>query len=104
MALLLLGAFLIKMAQKNKGAEQSFHNKKKPMFLLVSRILTTTCGVGSVLLFVLTQNTKNVMVIADKWTIGMLGILLVQTGFSLFVLLAEKRKISEEDNNDLLKQ
>ncbi|MEG1096642.1 MAG: InlB B-repeat-containing protein, partial [Clostridiales bacterium] len=60
------------------------------------RVLSIIPGLGSVIIFLLTENMRNPMVFVDKWTLLMIVIALVQ----LVIVLMSKKKHDTEDNDN----
>ena len=70
-------------------------NKKRPWIL---RIIASLIGIASVVVFILTENMANPMVLVDKWTILMIALLVVQLVPMAVKMLKNHRKEEQKEN------
>jgi hypothetical protein len=82
------------------ATEDDEDRRKTSPFVIFLRILTGILAVGSLVLFVLTEDMSNPMVLVDGWTIWMLIILLVTIGVVLTEALLSRDEDEDENEDD----
>jgi hypothetical protein len=76
--------------------------RRIPLLGPILRIIAVLLALGAVILFLLTEDVRNSMVLIDKWTILMALILLVETvAIGVDVLFSGKRRDEEEDEDEV---
>ena len=77
----------------NKEEDRENNNDRH----LFTRVFTLVPAVAALVIFILTEDTRNRMVLTDKWTIWMLTILLVNI-VAAFAARKDDEKIAENEN------
>ncbi len=104
-AILLIGYFMNRKSKEEEEEEEEEEeaateeekeeNAKKNKGIF--RTLSLIPALGSIVLFILTENMLNPMVIADKWTLTMIVIALVQVAVAIASRKKDEEKSEEEE-------
>ena len=89
-AVLLVGYF----GRKEDDEENDDENEDKTNRKGFTRVMSLIPAVGAAIIFILTENMNNPMILTDRWTILMAVILLIQAIVAIFA------KKSEDDDED----
>ena len=90
-SVLLLIGYLGKKRKEDEDGEEEYTVKKHGFWRLVSLIP----GIGSIIVFILTENMSNPMVFVDKWTLLMVIIAVIQ--IVIAVLSMKDKQEPDED-------
>jgi uncharacterized repeat protein (TIGR02543 family) len=82
---------------KDKEDEEEDDEEKKTKRRTICRILSIIPAVASVIIFCLTENIKNPMILVDKWTVLMIVLLIVNIILAFF---SKKKKKDEDDDEE----
>ncbi len=93
---LLMGYFANKKKEDELEEEGENSNNKKGMI----RTFSVIPAIAAVIVFVLTENMLNPMVLVDKWTLTMVAIALAQ----VVVAFASRKKADDEDDTEAFAQ
>ena len=88
-AVLLVGIFGKKEEENEEGEEVEINRKR------LARLMSLIPAIGAAIIFIITEDMSNPMVLTDGWTLLMAAILLIQT---VVAMIAKKSKDENEDD------